>query len=181
FVALLAACGAAPAPVRPPAATGPVAALPEGGPGPIEVKRFDARPRLTLVTREGDPAPAIAAVFATGAGPATTVALAAAVEARLRAAGLDADVRADRDAFRARFVADAARAPAILAALASAVSRPITAGSPEIALAAQRLQSLKRHPLDAPELAATTACTGALGIAPGEALPDVSTAAGAAE
>ncbi len=177
---LLAACGSGPAPVRAPAATGTHAALPEGGPGPIEVKHLDGRPRLTLVTREGDPSPAIAAVFATGAGSATTVALAAVVEVRLRAAGLDADVRADRDAFRARFLTDAAHAPAILAALASAMARPIAAGSPEIALAAQRLQSLKRNPLDAPELAAASACTGALGIAPGEAIPDLSTEAGLA-
>src|SRR6185295_16461587 len=68
---------------------------------------------------------------------------------------------------------------AILAAVAAAVARPVAPGSPEIALAIQRLQSLRRNPLDAPELSAAAACTGALGVAPGEALPDLATETGA--
>jgi hypothetical protein len=162
-----------------PAAGAPVLAAAANDPARIEVRRLDARPRLTLVAREGDPAPGVAVVFATDLGPGLTTALAAVVESRLRAAGLDADVRVDRDAFRARLsLPDPGRAAAFFAAVASATSRPVAAGSPEIALAAQRLQSLRRHPLDAPELAAAAACTGTLGAAAGEALPDPGTDAG---
>jgi hypothetical protein len=159
-----------------------LAPLPEGSPGRIELRRFEGRPRLTLVTREGDPEPAVAVVFAAGAGAALTTALAAVVESRVRAAGLDVDVRVDRDAFRltAPFL-DAGRVAAWLATLAAAAARPITPGSAEVTLALQRLQSLRRNPLDAPELAAAAACTGALGIAPGEALPDLTSDAGLRE
>ena len=165
-----------------PRANGPapaMGALPEGNPGRIEVRRLDAKPRLTLVVRDGDPSPAVALVFVTDQGPALTAALAAVLESRLRAAGFEPDVRVDRDAFRLRLaLADPARAGALFAAVATSASRPIAPGSPEIALAIQRLQSLRRNPLDAPELAAATACTGALGIAPGEALPDLTADAG---
>ncbi len=176
----LAACSGEPLAPRATTLGPPTAALPEGSSGRIEVRRLDARPRLTLVARDGDPAPAVAVVFVTDVGPALTVALAAVVESRLAAAGFEPDVRVDRDAFRVRFsIADPARAPALFAAVAGAVARPIAPGGPEIALATQRLQSLKRNPLDAPELAAAAACTGALGIAPGEPLPDLATEPGA--
>src|SRR4051794_37025203 len=57
----------------------------EGNPARIELRRLDARPRLTLVTREGDPTPAIAVVVATDQGAGLTTALAAVLESRLRA------------------------------------------------------------------------------------------------
>jgi hypothetical protein len=175
----VAACGAGPFQPAGPPAPGPLASLPQGNPARLEVRRLDARPRLTLITRDGDPAPAVAAVLVTGAGPALTTALAAVVESRLRATGFEAEVRVDRDAFRARLLLpDAARAAPFLAALASAATRPIAAGSPEIALAVQRLQSLKRNPLDAAELVPVAACTGTLGLAPGEAVPDLAAEAG---
>jgi hypothetical protein len=178
---LLAAC-AEPLATRLPAPGQQVPALPEGSPGRIEVRRLEAKPILTLVAREGDPAPAVAVVLATDLGPGLTAALAAVVESRLRAAGVEADVRVDRDAFRVRAsLSDAGRAEAFLAAVAAAAGRPIAAGGPEIALAVQRLQSLRRRPLDAPELSAAAACTGALGIAPGEPLPDLASEAGLRE
>lgn len=176
-----AACTGAAEPLGP-ASRGALGGAAGGGAGRIEVRRLDARPRLTLVSRDGDPSPAVAAVFVTDLGPALTTALAAVIEARLHAAGFDAEIRVDRDAFRAGvLVPDPARLPALFAALASAAGRPIAPGSPEIALAVQRLQSLRRNPLDAPELAPIAACTGALGVAAGDPLPDLATAAGGRE
>ena len=178
----MAACAGDPLATSTPVAGQPMAALPEGNPGRIEVRRLEARPRLTLVARDGDPSPAVAVVFVTDQGPALTAALAAVMESRLRSAGFDVEVRVDRDAFLVRlFLADGGRAAALFAAIASSAGRPITPGSPEIALAIQRLQSLRRNPLDAPELAAAAGCTGALGIPPGEPLPDLNGDAGARE
>ena len=146
------------------------------------MRQLDARPRLTLVSRDGDPAPAIVAAFATDLGSAPTTALAALVEARLRAADFDVDTRVDRSAFRVRWAgADAARAAPFLAALASALSHPVAAGSKELALVAERLQALRRNPLDAPELAAVAACTGRLGASPSDPIPDPTTTAGVRE
>jgi hypothetical protein len=141
----------------------------EGSVGRIEVRRIDARPRLTLVTRDGDPTPAIVAAVATDLGPVLTTALAATVEARLVAAGFAVDTRVDGAAFRVRLaLADPARAAAFFTALAQAFARPIAPGSPELSLASSRLLALTRNPLDAPELLAVAGCTGALGVAPGD-------------
>jgi hypothetical protein len=108
--------------------------------------------------------------------------LAAVLEARLRAAGFEVDSRADHSALRLRLLLpDAGRAGPFFEALAAAVQRPLLAGTPEISLATQRLQALRRNPLDAPELAPVVDCTGALGLAPGAAVPDLSTAAGVAQ
>ncbi|MEP7122345.1 MAG: hypothetical protein ABJE95_15595, partial [Byssovorax sp.] len=140
-----------------------------GSVGRIEVRRIDARPRLTLVTRDGDPAPAIVAAVATDLGSVLTTGLAATVEARLVAAGFAVDTRVDAGAFRVRLaLADPARAAAFFTALAQAFARPIAPGSPELALASSRLLALKRNPFDAPEVLAVAACTGALGVAPGD-------------
>ena len=168
--AALVACGPGAAP------GGSGAAIPgqlvrprEGSVGRIEVRRIDARPRLTLVTRDGDPTPAIVAAVATDLGPVLTTALAAMVEARLIAAGFAVDTRVDASAFRVRLaLADPARAAAFFTALAQAFARPIAPNSPELALASSRLLALKRNPFDAPEMLAVAGCTGALGVAPGD-------------
>jgi hypothetical protein len=158
----------------------PSVSLPEGSPARIEVRDLAARPRLTLVSRDGDPAPAIVAMVVTDLGPAPTTLLAAVVESRLRAAGFAADTLADRSAFRVRlFMPDPARAAAFFTALAAAFARPLPSGSPELSLAAQRLSSLKRNPLDAPELLPIVDCTGALGVVGNEPLPDLASPRGA--
>lgn len=181
--AALGACGPESATSRTPQA--PRQALlstPEGSVGRIEVRELEARPRLALVAREGDPAPAIVAAVATDLGPAATVALASVVEARLRAAGFEVDASADRGAFRVRaLVPGQGRAATLLGALAAAFAQPIAPGGPELALARQRLQALRAAPLEAPELAPIAACTGRLGLAGAEQVPDLGTAAGARE
>ncbi|NUQ79841.1 MAG: hypothetical protein HUU21_40580, partial [Polyangiaceae bacterium] len=160
----------------------PVRALeqaPASAVGSIEVKTLAAKPRLTIVSREGDPAAAIVATVATDLGPAMTTALSAIVEARVQAAGLDVDSRVDRSAFRVRLLTrDLGAIQAFFGILAASFSRPVTAGSPEIQRAAQRLIALRRSPLDAEELMPIAACTGRLGLAPGEPLPDLNSPAG---
>ncbi|HVY46735.1 MAG TPA: hypothetical protein VHB21_12690, partial [Minicystis sp.] len=54
--------------------------------GHIDVEALPGKPRLTLVTREGDPVAAAVAAVVTDLGPVATTALAAVVEARVRAA-----------------------------------------------------------------------------------------------
>ena len=70
-------------------------------------------------------------------------ALAAAMEARVKAAGFDADARFDRNAFRVRLrLREGARAAPFVAALQAAFARPVEAGSPVLTLTAQPLASL---------------------------------------
>lgn len=183
--ALAGACGGEPPQPRSPDALQPtqaLASLPQSALGRIEVRQLDGRPRLTLVSRDGDPAPAIAVTVAADLGPAAATALAAVVEARLRAAGFEVDARVDRSAFRVRMLAwDTARVGLFFAAVAQAFAVPIAAGGPEMALAGERLAALRKTPLDAAELAPVAACTGQLGLAAGERVPDVASPAGAAE
>ncbi|WP_437693361.1 hypothetical protein [Sorangium sp. So ce176] len=178
---LLAACagatrGAPPSPGR------ALVSTPDGSVGRIEVRHLDAQPRLTLVSRDGDPAPALVASVATDLGSVATTALATVVEARLLAAGFDVDARIDRSAFRVRLlVKDAARVAPFLRALSAAFAQPIVAGSPEVARAIERVQALRASPLDAPELSAIAACTGRLGLAGAEPVVDLETPAGVRE
>jgi hypothetical protein len=140
----------------------------------IEVRTLAERPRLTLVSRDGDPAPAIAVAFATDLGPAATAALSAVVEARLREAGFEPQVHVDRSAFRVAWLApDATRSPKpFFEALARAMREPVAPKSPELTLAGKRIVALRQSPLDAPELSAVAACTGRLGIDAGEPSTD---------
>jgi hypothetical protein len=168
LAALATACsGARP---RSKEAARPVGVLAEGeGLGRIDVRRLDARPRLALVSRDGDPAPSVVATVAIDAGPTASAALSALVEGRVKAAGFDVDARADRASFRVRWAgAEAARMPAFLAALSSAFGRPVAPSAPELALVAARVRSLRAQPLEAPELADVAPCTGEIGVAGGD-------------
>lgn len=177
-LASLASCGGA-LPRAPQCPASPaLRASPEGSPIRIEIRELPARPRLTWVTRDGDPAPALIVTVSTDLGSIETTALAALLEARLRAAGAPVEARAARSALRLRPVALAnTGVPALLAAITTAFARPVAPGSPEMALVADRLSALKRNPLDAPDLVPIAACTGALGVAPGEPFPDATSAA----
>jgi hypothetical protein len=65
-----------------------------------------------------------------------------------------------------------------VAAARSALAEPLAAGGPELDLAARRMASLRRHPLESDATAAVTRCTGELGVVAGEALVDPKTPAG---
>ncbi len=162
----------------------PAAIVPEGTPGPSNLRlvAIPSRPRLTLLARDGDPATAIVAVVATDLGSVRTVALAAVVEARMLAAGVQVDTRVDRSAFRVRLLATSPKATpkVFLAALAEAFRAPITRGAPELGKAAERLAALKRNPLPSQEMAAAADCVGRLGLVPKEKILDALTDEGAA-
>jgi hypothetical protein len=143
-----------------------LALSPDEDAGRIEVRDFPEKPRLTLVARDGDPAPALVVVVMTNAGPIVTTSLAALVEARFRAEGLSVELRVDRDAFHLRFSLDGPSiASTIFTSIASAFHRSVDPNASELAHVVARLDELRRHPLDAPELLPVTECTGQLGIA----------------
>jgi hypothetical protein len=177
-ITALAACSAGPS--RPAPIAGSTLSLPEGTPAHMETRNLDARPRLTLVARDGDPRPAIVLAIATDAPPAATTALAAIVEARVKAAGFDVDTRTDRAAFRLRAsLENATKLRGLLAAMADAMARPITAGAPELAVAKARVEALRRRALDGVELTPIAACTGMLGFSSTDAPLDLAATSGA--
>src|SRR5688500_13199651 len=179
----MAACSGAPDAHRTDHGPTPVQALahaPSSAVGKIEVRSIEARPRLALVSRDGDPAAAVVATVATDLGPAMTTALSAIVETRLRSAGLAVDARVDRSAFRVRLLTrDPAALGAFFRARADAFGRPAGAGGRQAQRPAQGVRALRTRPLDAAERAAIAAGTRPLGLAPGEPLPGLSSAAGA--
>jgi hypothetical protein len=158
---------------------------PDGTPAPSNLRFVSppSRPRLALLARDGDPAPALVAMVATDLGSAPTVALAAVVEARLLAAGLPVDTRADRNAFRVRLLGGAAQLSpkAFFAALQQAFRASIGPGTPEVAKASERLLALRRNPLPAPEAVPAADCAERLGVAPRQKVLDPLTPEGLAE
>jgi hypothetical protein len=178
--AALAACGGEDVGPRLPSGQDAAAAVPLAS-GRIEVRAGGERPRLTLVTRDGDPYPALAVVAANDAGAVASAALAGLVEARLTAAGFSVEARVDRNAFRLAWAAAPERMASFLAALSSAFARPVAAGAPELAAVGKRLASLRQAALDAPEAVPIAACTGRLGVLASEPVPDAASARGAAE
>jgi hypothetical protein len=175
---LVAGCGPRTTANEPPHAL--LTPLGPDAPARVDLRQFEARPRLALVAREGDPAPALVLAVATEAGPAATVALAALVEARLRARGFAVESRAARDSFYVRWASADGRLPAFFAALREAFETPVDPRAPDTASAAEHIAALRRSPLDAPELVPIVACTGALGAELAELTLDPTSAAGAA-
>lgn len=165
-----AGCFGAGAPPRPSEASRPVGALPTGqAAARLDVRRFEGKPSLTVVTRDGDPLPALVVAIAVDAGPIASAALSALVEGRLRAAGFDVDARADRASFRVRWAAaDPGRAGAYLDALAASFAAAVSPSAPELAGVARRVRALKEQPIDAPELAAIASCTGEIASTPAD-------------
>lgn len=187
FVAALsllsAGCGAAPGPGgAPQPVPAPVSAfLPESFRplGNIDIRTDERRPTLALVAREGDPVPALVATFAVNTPQAVTAALSGVVEARLKASGLNIDTRIDRASFRVRMATpDMARVSLFFAVLSDALRRPILVQTPETALAAERVDALKRHALDADALKDAADCAQELGMAAGEPAIDLRSHAG---
>ena len=135
----------------------------------IEVHALAQKPRLSVIVRDGDPAPALSVVFATGFGSLPTAALSGLVESRLSSAGFSTRVRAHRNAFRVEwFVETPQHVGPFLAALSRAMRDPVVASGPEMALVARRVEAVQKAPLDAPELELVAACTGQPGLVPGQ-------------
>lgn len=145
----------------------------------LAIRSLPSRPSLSLVEREGDPRPALALSVATGLGSSETSALGSVLEARVTAAGLDAELLLGRGSFHLRAHVDARSARPLLEALARAMSTPIQHGSPELGRAKARESALRRHALEARELSGVAACTGELALVPGEPTLDPASVEGA--
>ena len=130
----------------------------------ISIHNAKDRPVVTTVLREGDPAAAIAASILTDGDSLASTALAALIEARLRASAIrSVGTHADRDGFRVVALASSPEdGVAFLQALRTALSTPASAGAPELLLVKSRLDALRAHPLDAPALLPGVRCTGEL-------------------
>jgi hypothetical protein len=146
----------------------------------IETRQLEARPRLTLIARGGDPHAVLALAVVTGDDPFASVALAALLEHRMRAAGFDAEASAHRGSLRLTMAAaDADKAEEAVDALRSAFATSVAAGDPALELAGRRIAALKRHPLDDVALVPLAACSGQLGVV-GNASPPKLTGTGGA-
>jgi len=130
----------------------------------IDVRQLESRPPLTIVTREGDPQPAVAVAVATGLEPVATLALATLVEHRLSAAGQRVELSVDRTAFRIAFAVS--EQPAIerfLTALSRACTRAVGADDgPALERAGARVRSLQHRPLEGPALEPIADCADRL-------------------
>jgi hypothetical protein len=148
LVALMAiACGPAPSTIATPFDPGL----------PIDVQRLAARPRLTMLRREGDPTAVLALAATSQSGAAAHVALATIVERRLA----DRRARGAGDSIGLRLsleVAENEDLDALLVDIVAALRAPVVAG--EVEIAAERVRELKRQPLDAPALVPLATCSG---------------------
>ncbi|HEY1693154.1 MAG TPA: hypothetical protein VGG39_13390 [Polyangiaceae bacterium] len=157
-----AACGGTPANVR-------SAAVARGGLHATGA----GRPPLVAVEREGDARGAVAAAVSTeGIAPAQGalpgVALAALVQARLAARGLDATAVGGWDGVRVRGLVDpAAGAAKLVEGMRAAMLEPVAEGDPALEAIARRAAALARRPLADRALVEVAACTGeAFGMGP---------------
>lgn len=164
----LAACGG-----RGPTAPG------EPRPTGLAIRSLPSRPSISIVERDGDPRPALALSVATGLGPSETSALGSVLEARLASAGLETELLVGRGSLHLRAHVEARAVRPLLEALSRALTTPVQPGSPELVRAKARFDALRRHALEAPELALVAACTGELALVPGEPTLDPSSTEGA--
>jgi hypothetical protein len=126
----------------------------------------EARPSLSVVARDGDARGAIAiAVVTQGVAPdrggLVGVALAALVQQRLAASGIDATAVGGWDGWRVRaLVASPAEATATFAAMRSAILTPVSDAEPALGAVAQRSTALAAGPRATGALLEVVRCTG---------------------
>jgi len=135
------------------------------------------RPSLVSVVRDGDGAGAVAVAVTTAGvaedlGALAAVALAALVQERLAARGVDATATGGWNGWRVRaIVASSAAAERIVLALREAMLAPVLAGEPALSAVERKAAALARRPLPDPSLVGVARCTGeAYGLGDG-ALP----------
>jgi hypothetical protein len=147
----------------------------------IDLRQLDARPRLTLIARDGDPAPALVVAVVAQTGATWNTALAALLEQRLSAAGHSVESRADALGFRLDYTPPTTDSVAeFFLALARAAASPVGRNDPALPLVADRLAALTRQPLDHPSQSPIAACSGQLGILASVGTPKLTTANGLA-
>lgn len=154
LLGLVAACG------------GPGAAAPGRDARQGTVSLGADRPRLALVTREGDGRGAVAVAVSTdglapGRGATPGVALAALVEARLGARGTEAVAVGGWGGWRLEApVTSPADGAALVDAIRAAMQGPIAADEPALATAMHKLELLGHRRLPDTALAPVAECTG---------------------
>lgn len=135
----------------------------------IEVRQADAHPGLTLVERQGDPSPGLAAAVVTRAGARVTLDLALVVEDRLEAADVPIHRRVDRDAFFVTTYLGKSDRGKLFEALHRALSTPISPA--DLQRAEAHAAVLGPLPAEPPELAEVNRCIGRFAVADDKAPP----------
>ncbi len=166
------------------ATRGPLAWSGEGSIAAIDVRRLGSRPHLALITRSGDPRPALGlAVRSSGGSTTATIANAALVallQARLEARGLETFAASDGASFRLAIELEhSGELERVVQDLARAMATPVAA-SDNLARVTQALVPLSAARVPA-AVHAVAACDGRRALGPREALPDLTTKLGTAE
>jgi len=131
----------------------------------VELRRIDERPRVALLSREGDPVAAVVVAVAAKSDDASQqmAALAALLKARLAQKTMTVQAHADAMSLRLHF---APSAPAALADFFSALSAAMVAkvepAEPSLKAVGERLMELRHQRLDSPALAPIARCSGEL-------------------
>jgi len=126
----------------------------------------NGRPSLDVVLREGDGLGALSVAVTTAGlsadrGAMVAVALAALVEARLSAQGIEATVAGGWDGWRLRvLVGSVAEAVRVVDSTRAALLTPVAADEPALAAVARKATALGRRPLPDRALIDTARCTG---------------------
>jgi hypothetical protein len=124
------------------------------------------RPTLAVVTREGDARGALAVAVTTAGvaperGALPAVALAALIQERLAARGVDASAVGGWDGWRLRVLVESAADMArVIEAVRTTLLAPVVADEPALAVVARKAAALARRPLPDPAYADVAACTG---------------------
>jgi hypothetical protein len=164
--ALVALAAAAACHARPPQ-SGASGARPRPAiPRRVELRQVQDRPSISLVSRLGDPQPAMAVAVAHDLGSVASVGLAAVTHARLRRSGfVAAQVRAHHLGFQLRtLVASPRQAAAFVQAVTQALAEPITSETDEWSTVRSHLEQLSIHSWSSSTEAAVSACSGELGM-----------------
>lgn len=135
-------------------------------PLPLERVVLEERPTLLLVTRDGDPKPAIAFVARHGRGGASSAALLGLLSARLEALGLRGlDARPHGLGFEISALVDGpSDLKRFFAAVRRALAAPVRADEPAIARARRELSTLGALRFAGKGETAVAECSGELGI-----------------
>ncbi|HMJ16200.1 MAG TPA: hypothetical protein VK524_32520 [Polyangiaceae bacterium] len=154
--------------------------LESAGPKPlhlrrIEVREVDERPLLGLMSRQGDPAGALALAAAHDLGARASVALSALVAARLAEGGTsDAHSHVHALGFQAAvLVASPDAAARFVRAASLALSTPVQESEPALRTARTRLRNLQLRAFSGDADTAVAACSAELGVdRTGQAIPN---------
>lgn len=169
---LLASCGSS--------TPGIHAVTPASGAARVARQELADRPPIHLVARLGDPRGAASFASLTE-GSVPSVALAALLSARLKERGIDAIPRAHGLGFSVDALVDGPEAAArFVNAISAALTARLTAQDPALRAVDDALTRLFTRRFYGSGDAAAGRCSGALGVMPNEAKPDVKSAAGLA-